>query len=87
MQSQNDMDWVILLYFLYLACFVVITYVILIWVYWILMAYASSTIYLLIKLQKKFISCESKEEWPRAGLYNYIGRQIELFHMKLFNCG
>ena len=38
------------------------------------MAYASSTTYLLTKL-------------PRAGLYNYNGRQIELFHMKWFNGG
>ena len=22
-----------------------------------------------------------------TGLYDYNGRQIELFHMKLFNCG
>ena len=37
------------------------------------MAYASSTTYLLTRL-------------PRAGLYNYNGRQIELFHLKWFNC-
>ena len=33
------------------------------------MTYGSSTAYLLARL-------------PRAGLYNYNGRQIELFHMK-----
>ena len=39
------------------------------------MAYASSaTYYLLTGL-------------PNAGLYNYNGRKIELFHMKWFNCG
>ena len=35
------------------------------------MAYESSTTYLLTRL-------------PHAGLYNYNGRQIELFHMKWF---
>ena len=35
------------------------------------MTYGSSTAYLLARL-------------PRAGLYNYNGRQIELFHMKWF---
>ena len=35
------------------------------------MAYESSTTYLLTRL-------------PDAGLYNYTGRQIELFHMKWF---
>ena len=35
------------------------------------MAYGSSTAYLVARL-------------PRAGLYNYNGRQIELFHMKWF---
>ena len=38
------------------------------------MVYASSTTYLLTRL-------------PHAGLYNFSGRQIELFHMKWFNCG
>ena len=76
-------------FFLYLPCFVVSTYVIFIWVIWILMAYvqqqmASSTTYLFTRLQKTFSSCEPKEEWPHAGLYNYNGRQIELFHMKWF---
>ena len=80
---QNDMDYVILLRFLYLACFVVSIYVIFIWVYWILMAYTSSASYLLTKLQPKLSSCEPKEEWPHAGLYNYNGRQIELFHVNV----
>ena len=71
MQFQNGVDCVILLYFLYLACFFVSTYVIFIRVYWILMAYASSTTYLLTKL-------------PHSGPYNYNGRQIELFYMKWF---
>ena len=71
-------------FFLYLACFIVSTYMIFIWVCWILMAYASSTTYLFTRLQKTFSSCEPKEEWPHAGLYNYNGRQIELFHMKWF---
>ena len=60
--------------FLYLACFFVSTYVIFIWVCWILIAYASSTTCLLTKL-------------PHAGVYNYNGREIELFYMKWFNCG
>ena len=51
------------------------------------MAYASSTTYLFTRLQKTFSSCEPKEELPHAGLYNYNGRQIELFHMKWFNGG
>ena len=38
------------------------------------MAYANSTTYLSTRL-------------PHAGLHNYNGRQIELFHMKWFNCG
>ena len=46
------------------------------------MAYASSTTYLFTRLQKTFSSCETKEEWPHRGLYNYNGRQIGLFHMK-----
>ena len=51
------------------------------------MAYASSTTYLFTRLQKTFLRCEEKEERPHAGLYSYNGRQIELFHMKWFNCG
>ena len=43
---------------------------------------ASLTTYLFTRLQKIFSSCEPKEEWPHAGLYKYIRRQIELFHMK-----
>ena len=48
---------------------------------------ASSTTYLFTRLQKTFSSCEPKEEWPHAGLYNCNGRQIELLHMKWFNGG
>ena len=51
------------------------------------MAYANSIRYLFTRLQKTFSSYEPKEEWPHAGLYNYNGRQIELFDMKWFNCG
>ena len=40
----------------------------------VLMVYPSSTTYLLPRL-------------PHTGLYNYNGRQIELFHMKWLNCG
>ena len=68
------MDCLILWRFLYLACFVVSTYVIFIWAYWILMAYASSTTYLLTR-------------FLHGGLYGYNERQIELFHLKSFNCG
>ena len=50
------------------------------------MAYASSATYLLTRLQKTFSCCKPKEEWPHAGLYNYDGMQIKLFHMKRFNC-
>ena len=67
------MDFVILLRFLYLACFVVSTYVIFMWVCYILMAYESSTTYLFTRLQKTFSSCELKDERPLAGLYNYNG--------------
>ena len=55
--------------FLYLACFAVSIYVIFTCVCWILMAFASSTWYLLTRL-------------PYAAQYSYNGRQIELFHMK-----
>ena len=51
------------------------------------MANASSTTYLLARLQKKFSSCVPKEELSHAGLNNYNERQIELFNMKWFNCG
>ena len=64
---SNDMDCLIILRFLYLACFVISTYVIFISVCWILMAYESSATYLSTRLL-------------HAGLYN--GRQIELFHIK-----
>ena len=74
MLFQNDMECVIILRFMYLTCFVVSTYVTFIWVYLMLMAYASSATYLLTRL-------------PHASLYNYNGRQIELFAMKWFNCG
>ena len=50
-----------------------------------LMEYASSTTYLLTRGQKKFSTCDPKEEWPHADLYDYNGKQIELFHMKWFN--
>ena len=49
------------------------------------MAYTSSTTYLFTRLQVTFSSCEPKEEWPHAGLYNYVGRQIKGFHIKWFN--
>ena len=51
------------------------------------MAYGSSTRCLFTRLQKTFSSCEPKEEIPHAGLYNYNGRQIELFHLKWFYGG
>ena len=73
--------------FYYFFCFVLSTYVIFIWVCWILMAYVSSTTYLLTRLQKKFSIYEPKKEWPHADLYNYNGKQIEPFHMKWFTCG
>ena len=38
------------------------------------MAYANSITYLLTRL-------------PHAGLYNYNEKQIELFHLKWFDCG
>ena len=41
------------------------------------MVYASSTTYLLTRLQKKFSNSDPKEEWSHAGLYNYNGRQKE----------
>ena len=66
---------------LYFACFVVSTYVIFIWAYWIPIAYASSIIYSFRRLQKTFSSSEPKEKWPHAGQYIYNGRQIEFFHM------
>ena len=80
------MTWTVSFYYvsLYLACFVVSVYVIFIWVCQILMAYASSRAYLFTRLQKTFSSCEPKEEWPHAGLYDYNGRQIKLFNMKWF---
>ena len=80
------MTWTASFYYvsLYLACFVVSAYVIFIWVCWILMAYASSRAYLFTRLQKTFSSCEPKEEWTHAGLYDYNDRQIELFNMKWF---
>ena len=40
------------------------------------MAYTSSTTYLFTRLHKTFSSCEPKEEWPHAGLYNHNRRQI-----------
>ena len=50
------------------------------------MTYASSTTYLLTRLQKKLSSCEPKEEQPHAVPCNYNGRQIEPFHKKWFDC-
>ena len=51
------------------------------------MAYASSTAYLFARLQKTISSCEPKEERPHAGVNGWHARQIEVFHMKWFNCG
>ena len=53
----------------YSITFFVYSVLLFIWVCWILMAYASSTTYLLRKL-------------PPASLYNYNGRQTELYYMK-----
>ena len=64
--------------FLYLACFIVSTYVTFIWVYWILMGFASSTTYLL-RLQKKLSSCKPKGDWPHAGLYNIMAGKQNIF--------
>ena len=50
--------------YLYLPCFFVSTYVIIIWVCWILIVYGSSTTFLFTRLQKTFSSCEPKEKWP-----------------------
>ena len=46
LQFQNDMDCIIPLRFLYVVCFVVSTYMIFIWVIWILMAFFQQRIYL-----------------------------------------
>ena len=51
------------------------------------MAYASLTTYLFKRLKKTFSSREPMEDRTHAGLNNYNGPQIELFHMKWFNCG
>ena len=69
----------ILLRLMYLACFVVSTYVILIRICW--------TLILCSILQKTISSCELKEERPHAGLYNHNGRSIEFVHMIFFICG
>ena len=45
------------------------------------MTYASLTTYLFTRSQKTFSSCEPKDEWPHAGLYNYNG----MFSMLLIN--
>ena len=82
MKFQNDMDCVIILYFLYLVCFVVSPYVIFTWVYWILMAYASSKVYLLTRSKNKFSSCEPKEEWRHTCLYN----KKDLSKIECFQC-
>ena len=57
------------MFFLYLVCFAVSIYVICTCVCWFLMAFASSTYYLLTRL-------------PHAAQYSYNERQIELFRMK-----
>ena len=49
------------------------------------MACPTSKTYLLTRLQKKFSSCEPKEELPHAGVYNYNGRQIEVFHVLIMD--
>ena len=49
------------------------------------MACPTSKTYLLTTLQKKFSSCEPKEELPHAGVYNYNGRQIEVFHVLIMD--
>ena len=49
------------------------------------MACSTSKTYLLTRLQKKFSSCEPKEELPHAGVYNYNGRQIEVFHVLIMD--
>ena len=37
---------------------------------------------LFTRLQETFSSFKPREGWPHVCLYNYNGRQIELFHMK-----
>ena len=72
-QSQNNMDCLILLGFLYLTCFVASTCDI----YLSMLNFnglCSSATYLFTRL-------------PHRGLYNYNGRQIELFYLKWFNYG
>ena len=51
------------------------------------MAYASSTTYLLYLQDYRRDSVALNQKRPHAGLYNYKGRQTELFHRKWFNCG
>ena len=61
MQFQYDMDCAILILFLYLACFLV-KYICDIYLSMLDFNSFSSTRYLLTRLQKKFNSCEPKEE-------------------------
>ena len=73
LQFQNDMDCVILLRLLYLACFVVSTHVIFIY----LMDYASSTRYLFTRLRKTFSSFEPKKN---------DHTQVYIIIMECFQC-
>ena len=70
--------------FLYLACFVVSTYVIFIWVCWIPVGYASLITCLFTRFRRHSVG-QSRNDHMQAYVYN--GRQIELFHMKWSNCG
>ena len=51
------------------------------------MAYASSTTYLLYLQDYRRDSIALNQKRLHVGLYNYKGKQIELFHRKWFNCG
>ena len=51
------------------------------------MAYASSTTYLLYLQDYRRDSIALNQKSLHVGLYNYKGKQIELFHRKWFNCG
>ena len=84
---QNDMDCVILLCFLYLACFVVSIYLIFIWVCRTLMACAIQQHIYSQDYRRHSVAQLQNTQWQHTGLYNYNGMQIELFHMKWFNYG
>ena len=85
LQFENDMDCVILYVFLYLACFVVSTYVIFLSLLDYNGLYKFNNIYLQDYIRRSVAVSQRRNDHMQVHIIIMYGKQ--LFHMKWFNGG